>query len=53
MLLEIFLAVLLLGVCVLLIAVGSLMGRGSFKIGHACRMKTPARRKLRNTSKDY
>lgn len=39
MLQQTILAVLLLAVCVALIAIGTILGRGDFRIGHACRMK--------------
>lgn len=39
MLKTFLLTILLLGICILLIAIGSLCGRGSFRIMHACRMR--------------
>lgn len=46
------LSILILGICVLLISVGALCGRGSFRIMHACRMKTGKKRRLPETDEN-
>ena len=37
---QTLIAIVLLGLCVALIAIKSIFGRGQFRIGHACRMKS-------------
>lgn len=49
MLQQSLLAIILLGVCVALIAIGTLLGCGDFRIGHACRMKFDRKGKTKTT----
>lgn len=52
MLQQSILTILLLAICVVLIAIGTLLGRGEFKIGHACRMKFDKKKHLKSAPAD-